>query len=110
MSRREGPSRPVFGPIDPYCLLAVLPMLLVAGMVAALVSVPVGLVVAAFAGLIVVFDSWANRPGPVPPVRHPRPQARPVAARRPRPPAARPIPYRPRPEVRQPAPGASYRR
>ncbi|RSD13588.1 hypothetical protein [Amycolatopsis eburnea] len=110
MSRRKGAPRRMFGPIDPYCLLAVLPMLLVAGMVAALVSVPVGLVVAVFAGLIVVFDSWANRPGPVAPVRHPRPQPRPVVVRRPRPPAARPTGYRPRPGVWQPAPGAPYRR
>ncbi|WP_285483689.1 hypothetical protein [Amycolatopsis sp. NBRC 101858] len=112
MCPREGPGRSMFGTIDPYCLLAVLPMLFVAGIVGVLVSVPVGLVVAVVAGLIVVFDSWANRPGPVPPVRRPRPSAQAMSApvRRPRPPAVRPDPRRPRPGVRQPAPGAPYRR
>ncbi|MEV6644200.1 hypothetical protein [Amycolatopsis sp. NPDC051371] len=113
MNRREEPSRPIFGKVDPYCLLAVLPMLLVAGIVVAMVSVPAGLFVAVFAGLIVVFDSWANRPAPLPPTRRPRPQtqARPAPVRaRPRPPAARPDAYRRRPGVRQPTPGAPYRR
>src|ERR1041384_3901077 len=31
VSPREGPSRPKFGRIDPFCLMAVLPVLLVAG-------------------------------------------------------------------------------
>jgi hypothetical protein len=111
MSPREGLSRLMFGKVDPYCLFAVLPMLFVAGIVVAMVSVPAGLVVAVFAGLVVVFDSWANRPGPVPPARRPRPQARPVPVHtRPRPPVARPGAYRPRPGVRQRAPGAPYRR
>jgi hypothetical protein len=112
VSRGDGTSRPIFGKVDPYCLFAVLPMLFVAGIVVALVSVPAGLVVAVVAGVVVVFDSWANRPGPVPPVRRPRPrtQARSVPVRRPRPPVPRPAAYRPRPGVRQPAPGAPYRR
>ncbi len=103
----------MFGKVDPYCLSAVLPMLFVAGIVVAMVSVPAGLIVAVFAGLVVVFDSWANRPVPVPPDRRPRlrTQVRPVqVGARPRPPAARPGAYRPRPGVRQPAPGAPYRR
>lgn len=112
MSPREGLARPMFGKVDPYCLFAVLPMLFVAGIVVAMVSVPAGLGVAVFAGLVVVFDSWANRPGPVPPTRRPRPRipARSVPVRRPRPPMPRPDAYRPRPGVRQPAPGAPYRR
>lgn len=108
MSPHKGPTRPMFGKVDPYCLLAVLPMLLVAGIVVAMVSVPAGLAVAVFAGLVVAFDSWANRPGPVPLGR--RPRVRPTSVRRPHPPMARPGAYRPRPGVRQPAPGAPYRR
>ncbi|HEY3465102.1 MAG TPA: hypothetical protein VGL47_08215 [Amycolatopsis sp.] len=105
MSPRDRPSRPMFGKVDPYCLLAVLPMLFVAGVVGALASVPLGFAVVVFAGLIVVFDSWANRPASAPPVRRPRPrpQGATAPARGPRPPAARPDAYR----ARQPAP---YRR
>jgi hypothetical protein len=103
VSRRRGPSRPKFGKIDPFCLLAVLPMLLVAGILAVLVGVPVGLGVVLFAGLIVVFDSWANRPGPTP-VPSPRRSAPPppAAGWQPRPVAARPVAPRPRAPVRQP--------
>ncbi|SFW79432.1 hypothetical protein SAMN04489730_4739 [Amycolatopsis australiensis] len=91
MSPREGPSRPKFGRIDPYCLMAVLPVLLVAGILGALVNVLLGVGCAVFAALILLFDSWANRPLPRP-VSEPRP--RPAAARarppaRPRPPAVR---------------------
>ncbi|MDX3191760.1 hypothetical protein PV458_25400 [Streptomyces sp. MN03-5084-2B] len=103
MSRRSGPSRPKFGKIDPFCLLAVLPMLLVAGILAVLVGVPVGLGVVLLAGLIVVFDSWANRPGPAPARGPRRPvSARPSAGWQPRPPMARPGAPRPRAPVRQP--------
>ncbi|MGW3965121.1 hypothetical protein ACWED2_35260, partial [Amycolatopsis sp. NPDC005003] len=77
MSPREGPSRPKFGRIDPFCLMAVLPVLLVAGILGALIHVALGLGFAAFAGLILLFDSWVNRPRPVPeadrPARAPRP-------------------------------------
>jgi len=62
-------------------------MLLVAGIVAAMVSVPVGLVVAFCAALVGVFDSWVNRPEPAPARRPARP--RPAAARQPRPPVVR---------------------
>ncbi|MEU5263822.1 hypothetical protein [Amycolatopsis sp. NPDC021455] len=80
MSPREGPSRPKFGRIDPFCLLAVLPVLFVAGILGALVNVLLGLGFAAVAWLIVLFDSWANRPGPVPPA-----PARPARVQRPAP-------------------------
>ncbi|WP_103354494.1 hypothetical protein [Amycolatopsis sp. CA-128772] len=75
MSPREG-SRPKFGRIDPFCLMAVFPVLLVAGILGALVNVALGIGFALFAGLILLFDSWANRPGPVPP---PERQARPAS-------------------------------
>ncbi|MEV6647987.1 hypothetical protein [Amycolatopsis sp. NPDC051371] len=112
MSSREGPPRPMFGKVDPYCLLAVLPMLLVAGIVVAMLSALAGLGVVVVAGLIVVFDSWANRPGPVRSARHPRPrpQARPAPVVRSRPPTSSRNGYGPRPGPRQPAPGAPYRR
>ncbi|WP_318306938.1 hypothetical protein [Amycolatopsis solani] len=95
MSSREGPPRRKFGRIDPYCLMAVLPVLLVAGILGSLVNVLLGLGCAVFAGLILLFDSWANRPGPLPPEPDPRP------VRQPRPPARDPG----RPAARQPARG-----
>lgn len=100
MSPREGQSRPKFGRIDPFCLMAVLPILLVAGIIGSLVNLMLGLGCAVFAGLIILFDSWANRPGAAPP---PPPPERPVRAARPAParaPARRPGP----PQGRQQAP------
>lgn len=86
MSPREGPSRPKFGRIDPFCLMAVLPVLLVAGILGSLVNVALGLGCAVFAGLIVLFDSWANRPSRA---REPEPEPE-RRERPPRPAAARP--------------------
>lgn len=86
-------SRPKFGRIDPFCLMAVFPVLLVAGILGALVNVLLGLGFAVFAGLIILFDSWANRPSPRPEPEPDEPPARaprPAAARPPRPPAQRP--------------------
>jgi hypothetical protein len=106
VSPREGPPRPKFGRIDPFCLMAVLPVLLVAGIIGSLVNVALGLGCAVFAGLIVLFDSWANRPSRA---REPEPERRerpprPAAAR---PPARRPGPPPPRPQVpREQAPRA----
>ncbi len=97
MSSREGRSRRKFGRIDPYCLMAVLPVLLVAGILGSLVNVLLGLGCAVFAGLILLFDSWANRPGPPPP----EPARRPVRQARARPSARDPG----RPPVRQQARG-----
>lgn len=68
--------RRYFGRIDPYCWLAVLPALAVAALLIALNAVLVGLGFAVFAGLLLVFDSWANRP-------EPRPERRGPAARGP---------------------------
>ena len=102
MSPREGPPRPKFGRIDPFCLMAVLPVLLVAGIIGSLVNVALGLGCAVFAGLIVLFDSWANRPSRAParepelePERRER-APRPAAAR---PPVRRQGPPPPRPQV-----------
>jgi len=58
-------------------------------------------VVAVFAALVVVFDSWANRPVPVP-ARRPHRPVRPAAAPRSRPPVARPGGAGPRRAVPQP--------
>ncbi|KDN17193.1 hypothetical protein [Amycolatopsis rifamycinica] len=93
MSPREGPSRPKFGRIDPFCLLAVLPVLLVAGILGALVHIALGIGCAVFAGLILLFDSWVNRPRAVPPSERPARSGRPA----PPPPARGP--------ARAPAPG-----
>ena len=126
MSPREGPSRPKFGRIDPFCLMAVLPVLLVAGIIGSLVNLILGLGFGAFAGLIVLFDSWANRPlREPPPPPEPRARApRPAAPRQPAPrqaaarpaearaPARRPGPPPPRPpaaRTRQAPGGAPYR-
>ncbi|EOD64227.1 hypothetical protein, partial [Amycolatopsis vancoresmycina] len=78
MSPREG-KRPKFGRIDPFCLMAVFPVLLVAGILGALVNVGLGIGFAVFAGLILLFDSWVNRPGPVPPPERPARARRPAA-------------------------------
>ncbi|WP_410643837.1 hypothetical protein [Amycolatopsis sp. lyj-346] len=77
MSPREGPKRPKFGRIDPFCLMAVLPVLLVAGILGALVHIALGIGCAVFAGLILLFDSWVNRPRPVPQAARPPRPARP---------------------------------
>jgi hypothetical protein len=91
VSPRAGAGRPKFGRIDPFCLMAVLPVLLVAGILGALVNVALGLGCAAFAGLILLFDSWANRPSSREARRRAEPDGRrPAPARAPRPPAPRP--------------------
>jgi hypothetical protein len=120
VSPEDGRARPKFGRIDPFCMMAVLPVLFVAALIATTVSVPLGLVGVLVAGLIVLFDSWANRPAAAPPP--PPPPARPAPARPARAaparagdprraPARRPPPPGPRPEyrVRQAPPGPSQR-
>jgi hypothetical protein len=56
-----GQSRPMFGPIDPYCLLPVIPMVAVGVMLAVAVQVVLGIALIAVALLILALDSWANR-------------------------------------------------
>lgn len=119
VSPDDGRARPKFGRIDPFCMMAVLPVLFVAALIAATVSVPLGLVGVLVAGLIVLFDAWANRPAAAPPPPPP-PAPRPARPARPAPPRAgdprraparRPPPPGPRPEyrVRQAPPGPSQR-
>ncbi len=108
MSPREGPSRPKFGRIDPFCLMAVLPVLLVAGILGALVHIALGIGCAVFALLILLFDSWVNRPRPVPqserPARPTPPPARGPRAQAPgRAPARAPRPQDGRGPARAPA-------
>jgi hypothetical protein len=58
----SGQKQQHFGRVDPFCLFAVVPMLIVAGLFIwsgiALLGIP--LIVLAL--LVVVVDSWANRP------------------------------------------------
>jgi hypothetical protein len=56
-----GQSRRMFGPIDPYCLLPVVPMVTVGVMLAVAVQVVLGIALIAVALLILALDSWANR-------------------------------------------------
>ncbi|MEU7532461.1 hypothetical protein AB0A74_42480 [Saccharothrix sp. NPDC042600] len=63
--RSSGQRRPAFGRVDPFCLFAVLPMLLLAGLSFWGDLAIVGVVVILAAILLVVFDSWSNRPAKV---------------------------------------------
>lgn len=67
---------PAFGRIDPFCLLAVLPFLCIAGLLTALGRPWGGVVFVVLAGLVVLFDAWANRPLPERPRRRVRPVLR----------------------------------
>ncbi|WP_433261952.1 hypothetical protein ACQPZF_28200 [Actinosynnema sp. CS-041913] len=60
--RSSGQRRPAFGRVDPFCLFAVLPMLLLAGLMFWGGLVLVGVVVIVVAVLVVLVDSWSNRP------------------------------------------------
>lgn len=51
-----------FGRVDPFVLFAVLPMLVAAGYFLWSGIAPVGIGLIVLVGLIVLFDSWANRP------------------------------------------------
>ncbi len=72
----------MFGSVDPFCFLAVFPLLLVAAIVTVMGSIAAGLICVVLAGLVLPFDSWANRPDPPPPVRR-RPPPASAPARRP---------------------------
>ncbi|MFE6612083.1 hypothetical protein [Amycolatopsis sp. NPDC057786] len=67
--RSSDGRRPVFGRLDPFCLLAAVPAVLVGALMATQGLWPLGLGCVAFAGLVLLFDSWANRPDPAPPLR-----------------------------------------
>ncbi|QWF77910.1 hypothetical protein [Amycolatopsis sp. CA-230715] len=64
MARR----RRYFGRVDPFCFAAVVPLLFAAGLFAVAESRVVCAICVVLAGLLLVFDSWVNRPEP-PPVR-----------------------------------------
>jgi hypothetical protein len=53
-----------FGRVDPFCLFIVLPLVLIAGVMVWGGLAWVGIVVIAFAGIVVLIDSWMNRPLP----------------------------------------------
>jgi hypothetical protein len=57
-----GQKQQNFGRVDPFCLFAVLPMLVAAGyfLWSDIAIAGIGMIVIVI--LIVVFDSWANRP------------------------------------------------
>ncbi|HEX3792516.1 MAG TPA: hypothetical protein VHW44_31930 [Pseudonocardiaceae bacterium] len=59
-----------FGPVDPYCWLAVGSLLALAVVFAASNVLGVGIVLVVLAGLVALFDSWVNRPAVVVPVAH----------------------------------------
>jgi hypothetical protein len=52
----------MFGRVDPFCLFAVVPMVIVAALFIWGDLAIVGVVLLILATLIVVADSWANRP------------------------------------------------
>jgi hypothetical protein len=52
----------MFGRIDPFCMFAVVPLLIIAGLFIWGGIAVVGVVLIILAILVVVFDSWANRP------------------------------------------------
>jgi hypothetical protein len=58
----RGQKQQVFGRVDPFCLFAVLPLLVLAGLFIWGGIAIIGVVLVVLAVLIVVFDSWTNRP------------------------------------------------
>lgn len=57
-----GQKQQVFGRVDPFCMFAVLPLLIVAGafLWSGIPILGIGLIVLSL--LIVLIDSWSNRP------------------------------------------------
>jgi hypothetical protein len=60
MMRESKPSK--FGPVDPFCWLAVVPLLLVAVLIGWVGLLPVAIGLGILALGLLVLDSWANRP------------------------------------------------
>lgn len=60
----EPGSGRTFGRVDPFCWVAVVPMVLVAAALAFLGGAVPAVVLVCIAGLLVMFDSWANRNAP----------------------------------------------
>lgn len=61
----------MFGRVDPFCLFAVVPMLIVAGLCIWADIAIIGVVMIVLALLVVLVDSWSNRP-----MRKPEPRYR----------------------------------
>ncbi len=57
-----GQKQQVFGRVDPFCLFAVLPMLIIAGLVLWGGIIILGVILILLVGLVVAADAWANRP------------------------------------------------
>ncbi|MGW5054068.1 hypothetical protein [Actinokineospora sp. NPDC004072] len=64
--RRDTPARPLvgFGPIDLFCLFAVVPLLIAAGILIIEGVAVIGIVFIVLAALVLAFDSWVHRPDP----------------------------------------------
>lgn len=60
----EPASGRTFGPVDPFCWIAVVPMILVAVAVTFLGAVVPAVVLVVLALLLALFDSWVNRNAP----------------------------------------------
>ncbi|HEY7597800.1 MAG TPA: hypothetical protein VH969_31970 [Actinophytocola sp.] len=65
-----GQKQQMFGRPDPFCLFAVLPMLIIAGLVFWGGIVILGVVLILLTALIVAVDSWINRPSGTPAPRY----------------------------------------
>ncbi len=57
-----GQKQQAFGRVDPFCLFAVLPILIIAGLVLWGGIIILGVALILIAAVIVLVDSWANRP------------------------------------------------
>lgn len=53
-----------FGPIDLFCLFAVVPLLIAAGILIIEGVASIGIAFIVLAVLVLVFDSWVHRPDP----------------------------------------------
>ncbi|MBB5802270.1 hypothetical protein F4560_002038 [Saccharothrix ecbatanensis] len=53
-----------FGRVDPFCLFMVLPLVLIAGILIVGGLALVGVVVIVIAAIVILIDSWTNRPLP----------------------------------------------
>lgn len=121
---QRSPSRPKrFGSIDPFCWIPVVSLVTIAALMIVSGAAPIGAGLVVVALLLVLFDSWVNRPDPnlerSGPARRPGPpdnQLRPPD-NRPRPPRAeqpyggppRPPQMRNRPVAHQQPPRADSR-
>ncbi len=61
-SSTDDQKQQYFGRVDPFCLFAVVPIVIVAVIFFASDIAVLGVTLLVLAGLIVLFDSWANRP------------------------------------------------